>query len=327
MPLYSAERSSWQADFAPAQTAPMADQVSDVTNVTDPSIIKEDDTYYLFSSGTVISVRESTDLIQWGSADRVFSALPDWAVAKVPGATQMWAPDISFFNGEYHLYYAVSTFGSKRSVIGLATNSTLDPTSSNYAWVDQGEVIESTPRRTTWNAIDPNIAFDHSGNPWLAFGSQWSGIKLTRIDPLTGKPLPSGPDPKLISLVSRPGLPLEASFVYQRNLYYYTFVSFNNCCEGAASTYQIRVGRSRSITGPYHDRSGKPMMKGGGTLVLGSEGRYRGPGSNAVLQDGDHVWLVYHVHDALNHGIPVLQIRPLTWDRHAWPVAGKPIFY
>ena len=91
----------------------------------------------------------------------------------------IWAPDVVYFGGEYYLYYAVSTFGSDRSVIGLATNATLDPNGSNYDWVDQGEVIASIPGRTNWNAIDPDPVVVDGSQLWLAFGSQWSGIKLT----------------------------------------------------------------------------------------------------------------------------------------------------
>jgi arabinan endo-1,5-alpha-L-arabinosidase len=296
-----------------------------VTGVTDPRIIEQGGTYYLFSTGPGIPIRTSTDLTHWSEAGQVFAATPRWALAKVPGATSIWAPDISYYNGLYHLYYAVSTFGGQRSVIGLATNTTLDPSAPGYHWVDQGEVIGSRPRRNNYNAIDPNIAIDAQARVWLAFGSQWSGIKLVRIDAATGKP--QGAHARMYSLASRPsGRPIEAPFLFQRNGYYYLFVSFDSCCMGVNSTYKIMVGRSRSIEGPYLDSDGRPMTRGGGTLVLGSNARFHGPGHNAVLVGGDTDDLVYHTYDALDQGIPTLQIRPLDWTADNWPVAGAPIF-
>ncbi|WP_243663213.1 family 43 glycosylhydrolase, partial [Rhodothermus marinus] len=111
----------------------------------------------------------------------------------IPGVEFPWAPDIAFFNGRYHLYYSLSTFGSQRSAIGLATNGTLDPSSPDYRWEDQGVVIESRPNQDSYNAIDPNVAFDENGQPWLVWGSYWEGIFLRRLDAHTGKPLATDP--------------------------------------------------------------------------------------------------------------------------------------
>jgi arabinan endo-1,5-alpha-L-arabinosidase len=305
--------------------APADSDPGQVTGVTDPRVIQEGNTFYLFSTGPGIPIRTSTDLTHWQTAGQVFAATPNWALAQVPGATSIWAPDVSYFNGLYHLYYAVSTFGGQRSVIGLATNTTLDPSAPGYHWVDQGEVIESSPGLTNYNAIDPNIVIDPLTGVWLAFGSQWSGIKLVAIDPATGKP--EGRHPRPHPLASRPGsAPIEAPFIFQRDGYYYLFVSFDVCCMGVNSTYRIMVGRSTSVTGPYLDQRGRPMTRGGGTQVLAGNARDRGPGHNAVLAVGGTDYLVYHTYDALNDGTPTLQIRPLLWTPDGWPVVAAPLF-
>lgn len=305
---------------------PALELQGDIRNVHDPSILKAGDTYYLFSTRAGISVRCSTDLIRWTLCGDVFAHLPLWGVQDVAGLRGLWAPDISYFNGRYHLYYSVSTFGSNRSSVGLTTNETLDPKSEKYRWVDQGRVISSYPA-DDWNAIDPNLVIDDAGQPWLSFGSFWSGIKLRKIDPSTGKL--DRQDETLYSLASRPritGQPgaIEAPFIVQRSGYYYLFVSFDFCCRGKDSTYNIRVGRSRRVTGPYIDRAGIDMREGGGTLLVSSEARWRGPGHCAVLHEQDGDKLIYHAYDADFRGISTLRISPLAWDAEGWPTLIKP---
>ncbi|MET0649139.1 MAG: arabinan endo-1,5-alpha-L-arabinosidase [Pyrinomonadaceae bacterium] len=298
-----------------------AQLLGDIRSVHDPAVIEEAGRFYLFSTRAGISVRCSEDLVRWRLCGDVFGHLPQWAVEEVPGLRGLWAPDISYFNGRYHLYYSASTFGSNRSAIGLATNETLDSSSAAYAWKDQGKVIGST-RADDWNAIDPNVVLDEAGQPWLSFGSFWGGIKLRKLDPATGKL--STQDETLYALASRPRskeLPgaIEAPAIVRRAGYYYIFVSFDFCCRGAKSTYHLRVGRSRRVTGPYADRSGRLMMEGGGTLVLEGGGRWAGPGHCAVLQTKGGDKLVYHAYDTEWRGTPTLRINDLFWDKEGWP--------
>jgi arabinan endo-1,5-alpha-L-arabinosidase len=292
----------------------------DVRQVHDPTVIKDGDTFYLFSTRAGIAVRCSKDLVSWRLCGDVFAHLPQWAVNDVPGLRGIWAPDISYFNGRYHLYYSASTFGSNRSSIGLTINQTLDPTSNKYRWEDQGQVISSY-KTDDWNAIDPNIVIDEQGEPWMSFGSFWGGIKMRKIDAATGKL--STVDTKLYSLASRPrsaDLPgaIEAPLIVRRGSHYYLFVSFDFCCRGANSTYNIRVGRSKRVTGPYLDREGRDLMEGGGTLVISGGKRWRGPGHCAILQDQTGYKLVYHAYDADARGVSTLRITSISWEAD-WP--------
>ena len=287
--------------------------------VHDPAIIKAGDTYYVFSTGPRIPTRSSKDLLDWkGVRPSALPETPQWAKDYVPKAEGIWAPDISFTNGKYYLYYSVSTFGSNHSCIGLETNTTLNPEDPAYKWEDQGLVIASdTPN--SYNCIDPNRIVDTDGNAWLAFGSFWTGIKMRRLNNETG--LLSDEDTKLYPLAQRfvQFDPIEGAFIIHKDDYYYLFVSFDFCCKGVDSTYNVCVGRSEKVTGPYVDKAGTEMLKGGGTQVTFPTSRWRGPGHNSILQEDGKEWIVYHSYDALNGGMPTLRIVPLQWDKDGWP--------
>jgi arabinan endo-1,5-alpha-L-arabinosidase len=303
----------------------------------DPSIAHEGNTYYVFATTSnprqgQLPIRCSHDLHEWKMCGYVFDSIPAWIRKVSPVTRGLWAPDISYFNGEFHLYYAYSAFGVNTSGIALATNKTLDPQSPNYHWKDLGLVLKST-RDDDYNAIDPNLVFDKKGRPWLSFGSFWSGIKMRRLDPVTGKPADA--DPKLYSLAARvkpanaaparPGLPadwqaIEAPFVVRHGRHYFLFVSFDLCCRGIHSTYRIMVGRASHVTGPYVDAEGKPMLQGGGTQLLAGNNRWIGPGGESILQQQGGDFIVFHAYDAVT-GRPALQISTLTWT-HGWPHAA-----
>ncbi len=300
----------------------------------DPSIAMEGGTYYVFATGKApdggqFAVRCSKNLTDWKFCGHVFAAVPAWIRESSPRTRDLWAPDISYFHGTYHLYYAYSIFGANTSGIALATNETLDPTDPRYAWKDEGLVLKSVAT-DDFNAIDPNIVLDGKGQPWLSFGSFWSGIKMRRIDAKTGKLAAS--DPKLYALATRAkpdsadpaklGLPanweaIEAPFIVRHGNRFYLFVSFDLCCRGIHSTYRTMVGRSKKVTGPYVDAEGKAMLSGGGTQLLTGNARWLGPGGESVLQKADGDVMVFHAYDAQT-GKPALQVSTITWDG-GWP--------
>ncbi len=293
-------------------------------NVHDPVLIRQDDSYYIFHTGLGVPVKRSVDLHHWRIArgTPVFRRIPKEAAAHVPGATEIWAPDISYYNGRYHLYYSVSTFGSNRSAIGLATNLTLHPAADDFEWTDQGVVI-SSDFSDEFNAIDPNLVLDQDEEPWLAFGSFWSGIKMIKLDGETGKQ--SQRDTTLYSLAARADHPraIEAPFIIRHRDFFYLFVSFDQCCAGIDSTYHVRVGRADAVTGPYVDRAGVSMLEGGGTQITFFNERFRGPGHNAVFYEDDQHYIVYHAYDTVYVGTPTLQIQRLSWNDDGWPYIAE----
>jgi arabinan endo-1,5-alpha-L-arabinosidase len=291
-----------------------------IRNIHDPVMAQEGDTYYVFSTGARLIVICSQDMVTWDWCYRVFEETPTWVLQAVPGVAALWAPDISYYDGKWQLYYSGSTFGSRDSVIGLATNVTLDPASPDYAWMDEGEVLR-TRNSDDYNAIDPNFVLDADGQPWLAFGSYWGGLKLVKLDPVTRKP---AADAEILPIASRRGGPdnseaIEAAFIIRHGDFYYLFASFDACCQGAASTYNVRVGRAEQITGPYVDRAGIPMLEGGGTQITGAYDHWAGPGHNGVFSAAGVDWLVYHAYDIKLNGVSKLRLEPITWDAGGWP--------
>jgi arabinan endo-1,5-alpha-L-arabinosidase len=296
--------------LAPSASAyPLPGRVTGDINVHDPSVVRRADGSYLVAhTGNDIALKTSTDRIAFRNAGSVFPGGASWTTAYTGGSRNLWAPDLSYRNGRYYLYYSASTFGSNRSAIFLATSTSGD----SGTWTNQGLVVES---RTSdnFNAIDPDLVVDGQGRWWLSFGSFWSGIKLVALDPATGK----RSDSTIRSVAGRGGGAIEAPNIVQRGSYYYLFVSFDYCCQGASSTYRVMVGRATSVTGPYTDRNGVAMTSGGGTEILAGQGSVHGTGHTDVLPDVDGDVLVYHYY--ADNGAARLGINLLAFDSAGWP--------
>jgi len=301
----------------------------DTRPVLDPGILRQGSTYYVFSTdvaasatGGVLTIRCSQDEANWTPCGSVFHHIPEWVRTKVPDVVGLWAPDISYFGGQYHLYYAGSSAGSQRSVIGLATNATLDPGDPAYKWIDRGEVIESSPG-DDFNAIDPNILVDVDGSVRITYGSYWSGIKQMQIDPQTGKLLANS---SRVNLATRPGVPnnpIEGASLVRHGNYYYLFVSVDYCCnaDNVTDNYKEAVGRSTSPQGPFVDTSGTPMMKGGGTVILEAQGKWNAPGGGTAYVDAasGESTIVFHALNMTEGGEQYLWVKQLAWQND-WPV-------
>lgn len=292
------------------------------TAIHDPSVIVVDGHYVSFATGVEGAMdggtprtKTSPDGIAWTETGALPGGLPGWIVPEL-GYTprNLWAPSVSIHAGTAFLYYSASRFGVNDSAIGLMTNETFDPLRPAAGWIDQGLVIRSQAG-SSFNAIDA-FRIDSGGKAWLAFGSFWDGIRLIALDPQTGKP-PAATDP--VRIASRNGGPVEAPSILEYDGRFYLFVSFDLCCRNIQSTYRIMVGRAAAIEGPYFDRDGKPMLEGGGTELIASTDKRRGPGGAEVFRvDGDP-WLAWHYYDFDRGGSPQLQIAPLHWSDDGWP--------
>lgn len=321
-------------------------------NTHDPSIFKDGDMYYAFSTdasyGDVhkpgVQIRKSKDLITWQYVGAAFADYEKDCAAAIahtrldPAKKQgLWAPDVVKVGDTYRMYYSASTFGSSRSCIGLAESKSVEG-----PYVDKGIVVESEVNAVSGpNCIDPALIGDGSGRVYMSYGSFSGGIFMTELDPATGFVKDSAVKP--VRIAGSRGARVEGSYILyikeegKSEGWFYLFVSYGSL----SKDYNIRVGRSRNATGPYLDANGKDMATLGagnedkvGTKLLGgyqflsdagvtqSKG-FMAPGHNSALADGNRYFLVHHVR---TYALPdywfTMNVRPLYLNRYEWPVVA-----
>ena len=154
--------------------------ITGATWAHDPTVVKRPDGSYLVATtGRGIPLKTSSDRTAWSDVGSAFPNGTPWTSSYTTG--DLWAPDLSYRNGQYYLYYSASTFGSMNSAIFLATS----PSGNAGTWTNRGLVV-STTSSSNYNAIDPDLVVDEQGRWYLSFGSFWSGLKVIAIDPSTG---------------------------------------------------------------------------------------------------------------------------------------------
>lgn len=332
--LFTCLRLRVAALAAALMAAGAGDAAAKQVSIHDPVMAKEGRTYYLFSTGPGITFYRSADLKSWTLGGRVFAGEPVWAKSVAPHFNgHIWAPDIQQHDGKFYLYYSVSSFGRNTSAIGVTTNRTLDPDSPDYHWEDHGIVVRSVPNRDLWNAIDPAVIADENGTPWMSFGSFWGGLKLVKLAPdwlSVAEPQEwyslAKRERSLLTADTESGpAEIEAPFIFRKGEWYFLFASWDKCCRGADSTYKMVVGRSKKITGPYLDKSGRNMAEGGGSLLLAGDAAWAGVGHNSVYTFDGKDWLVFHAYENADHGLQKLKLAELQWDDQGWPQVDQTV--
>ena len=297
----------------------------------DPVMAKEGDIYYIYATGMGIQQMTSKDRKTWTVLPQpVMTVIPGWTTDSVPGfSNHVWAPDVIHWHGRWWLAYSCSTFGKNSSAIGLLSSRSL----RSGMWKDEGCIVTSREKRDNWNAIDPNFVIDDNDQPWLVWGSFWDGIQLARLD--STMQMVRGVKPRTIARRYDPNFKpselnptskyagtnaIEAPFIMKHGGYYYLFVSWDYCCRGAKSNYRVAVGRSKTIVGPYLDRTGKDMANGGGTLFLeGDKKEWEAAGHCAAYNfDGEDIFIC-HGYSATQNGAALLIQRPISWTADGWP--------
>lgn len=298
----------------------------------DPVVMQADGKYYLFCTGPGITRFVSEDLIHWEPQQPVFDPIPKWLKQAVPEFNgHIWAPDIVYNDGLYYLFYSVSSFGSNLSSIGLTTNKSLDPNNENFKWIDHGAILNSVPGKDEWNAIDPNIIYDENNQPWMAFGSFWSGLKMVKLNddllsltqPQEWKHIANRQSDYIPGSEQAGNGAVEGPFIVKKGDYYYLFASYDYCCRGKASTYNVKVGRSKSALGPYTDKDDIDMNNGGGSHIIKGNEDYNGIGHNSVYNFNDTWYMFAHGYDAHDKGLPKALVYTLGWDDTGWPYVNE----
>ncbi len=291
-----------------------------VIGIHDPStVVKCDGGYYVFGTGRGIPILSSSNGFDWVRSGKVFDKIPDSVKSYVPknDGSGVWAPDVIKVNGQYYVYYAVSFWGSFVSAVGLVTSPTLDTNSPDYKWTDRGMVVHSSEGEDL-NAIDPGVCLAPDGTLWICYGSYHGNIELVELDPKTGVRIATNSPVSIVANRS------EAADIIFHGGYYYLFVNHGSCCQGTNSSYNIRVGRSKKITGPYLDRQDEDLARGAGTLFVAAEGKNIGPGHfGLLLEDGVEKFSCHYEGVIGRAGRSILDIRPLLWTLDGWPAAGN----
>lgn len=330
--------------------------------VHDPAVYEDPRShrFYLYCTGA--QGWESDDLIHWKALGNILEDLPEDAKAWT-GSEAVWAPDIVKVGEEYRLYCSNSSWGSQKSSIFLAV---ADKPQGPFRPV--GAVLK-TDETLDVNGIDANIIADHdTGEQYLLYGSFWGGIHLLPIDKETGflrdggtqgcgvgslKLMPTwhGETFQELSeeeLIRRRGICLarrphwtsasiEGPYMiyHPETEYYYLFVSYGSL----KSDYNIRVGRSRKVTGPFLDYHGRDladpsddtletglMISSGYRWITGMP--YMGPGHNSVLlRENGEMFLVSHIRKMRllddDPGQGLLQVRRMFMTPDGWPIASS----
>jgi len=271
--------------------------------IHDPSTIVEcEGKYYTFGTGGGGLISE--DGWTWNGG----------AVRPGGGA----APDAMKIGDRYLVVYGATGGGSAhKGAILTMWNKTLDPNSPDFKYSEPVMVASSDGYEDN-DAIDPGLMLDPTtGRLWLSYGTYFGFTRVVELDPKTGERV-KGNKPVDVAI------DCEASDLVYRGGWYYLLAAHGSCCDGANSTYNIVVGRSRKVTGPFVDNVGRDMLEGGGKMVAASRGKLIGPGhfGHTILDEGVEKMSCHYEADLDQGGRSVLGILPLLW-KNEWPVAGE----
>ena len=272
--------------------------------IHDPSTIMEcDGRYYTFGTGSGGLV--SADGWVWNSG----------GVRPGGGA----APDVIKIGDRYLVGYTTSgggLGGNHDSRVVTMWNKTLDPDSPDFAYTEPVEVAHSEPDEDC-DAIDIGFIMTPEGRLYCTYGTYFGNIRIVELDPATGGRMPGNQAADI-------AIDCEATKMIYRDGWYYLLGTHGTCCDGVNSTYNIVVGRSRSVTGPFLDNMGRDMLRGGGKMVIAAEERLFGAGhfGPIIIDEGVEKMSLHFEADLDRGGYSVLAIRPLLW-KDGWPEAGE----
>jgi arabinan endo-1,5-alpha-L-arabinosidase len=309
-------------------------------NTHDPSIIKDGDYFYCYSTDAAygitvppgIQVRKSKDLVDWQFSGFVFNGLPTLGsdFIKANGGTpfnSLWAPYVLKVGSEFRLYYSLSSAKPRLSVIGLATSNTpLGP------WAEKGLAVTSRDNNTVQtNAIDPTVIVTASGEHWMYYGSAWDGIYLLKLNPSTGLAAIDGDKGKRIAQRGFTGSDINGNIegpeiIYHQGLQkYFLFIAY----DWLETKYNVRVGRADSPEGPFLDFNGQDLNeeKDHAPMILApykfaDHSGWQGTSHPAVFQQGEQYYMAHQGRPGVDKYFMVLHVRKMFWTEDGWPIVS-----
>ena len=313
-------------------------------NTHDPAIIKSGEYYYCFSTDAAygitvppgLQIRRSKDLIEWQFVGFAFDGLPEQGsdFIKTNGGSpfnSLWAPYVLEANGQFRLYYSLSSPTPRLSVIGLATSDTpVGP------WTERGLVVTSRDNADVHtNAIDPTVVVTPAGEHWLYYGSAWDGIYVLQLNPDTGFPLSEGDKGKRIAQRGFTNGTMNGNIEGPEVIYhadrneYYLFIAY----DWLETKYNVRVGRSLTPQGPFTDFNGKDLNEPEDNLPMilapyqfNAHGGWQGTSHPAVFVDNGQYYMAHQGRPGVDKYFMVLHVRKVYWTPEGWPVVSPQRF-
>jgi arabinan endo-1,5-alpha-L-arabinosidase len=312
-------------------------------NLHDPSIIKEGEWFYSYSTdvaygGTArigIMVRRSKDLVNWQYLGWALKGLPAMGVQHITsnGATPvqgLWAPYIMKVGSEFRLYYSLAANENRNSAIGLLTSS-----SPEGPWTEKGLAVTSINSGPGTNAIDPSVVVTPSGQHWMVYGSSWDGLYELQLNPATGLALASGDRGVRIARRGKTGTTINGNLEGAEIIYnpdtklYYLFVSY----DWLSTKYNVRVYRSANPNGPFLDWNGVNVdnQADNGPMILSpykfmNHGGWQGVAHPAVFQDKGQYYMAHQGRPGVDPGFMVMHVRKIFWTPEGWPMVSPERF-
>jgi arabinan endo-1,5-alpha-L-arabinosidase len=313
-------------------------------NVHDPSVIKEGEYFYSYSTDVAfgasvkpgLQIRKSKDLVEWTFVGWVFPVLPSKGANFIRSNggepfNGLWAPYVIKVGSTFRLYYSLSSPKPRLSVIGLATS-----TSPIGPWTEEALVVTSLDNSAIQtNAIDPTVFIDKSGDHWMYYGSAWDGIYILKLNPATGLSATGGDKGKRIAQRGFTGNTINGNIEGPEIIYnaeldkYFLFIAY----DWLETKYNVRVGRSDSPTGPFLDFNGTDMNEASDNIPMivapyafGNHLGWQGTSHCAVFQDGPRYYMAHQGRPAENKYFMVMHVRQIFWTQDGWPLVSPERF-
>jgi len=272
----------------------------------DPSVIKHGSDYYMVHS----SFGSVPGLLVWHSRNLV-----NWEPVG-PALTQnvgiVWAPDISFRNGRFYIYFPVLTPNG-------FTNMVVSAADIKGPWTEPVDL--KVPN------FDPGFGVDAEGKGYLFFNGG-------NMVPLSADGLSVAGEVKHVY----DGWPIPEHWQIEtfaqegpklmRHGEYYYMVLAEGGTAGPATSHMVIMARSKSMNGPWENSPYNPIVR---TQSAAEKWWSRGHATLLEGPDGKQWYLVYHAYENgyYNLGRQTL-LEPVEWTADGWVKAqgydvSKPI--